>query len=247
MTTRPQILFIHGWWSTGWVWSRFERAFRARGYRTRAVDLPYRIEGTAPGRIGFGQLVDAAAAAAREMDNPVLVGHSAGGLIAQKLAEIGDPPACVCLGPAAPRGILAIATLDMLRLALRYAPAMLLSRTFLPGPDEMRRFSLNRLPEAEHAEVRAQMSPQSGRVALQMGLAGIPVDAARVTAPMLVIGAGQDRMTPPRVTRAIARRYGADYKEYPDNAHFMLREPGWETIAGDVMDWIEGATEKGTQ
>jgi len=41
----------------------------------------------------------------------------------------------------------------------------------------------------------------------------VRIDPRKLRAPLLIIGAGQDRLTPPAQTQAIARRYDADYRE----------------------------------
>jgi len=37
----------------------------------------------------------------------------------------------------------------------------------------------------------------------------------------------------------MAKRYGSDYLEYPEHAHYIMREPGWEAVANDVIGWLE--------
>jgi hypothetical protein len=63
-----------------------------------------------------------------------------------------------------------------------------------------------------HAEVaRLIAASQVRRIVLSLIRAG----RRRLRAPLLFGGAGDDRLTPPDLlTRAIARRYGADYREY---------------------------------
>jgi hypothetical protein len=49
----------------------------------------------------------------------------------------------------------------------------------------------------------------------------------------------EDHLTPPNVIKAIARKYQADYREYPRHAHYLMREPGWAEIAEDIAQWLE--------
>lgn len=55
-----------------------------------------------------------------------------------------------------------------------------------------------------------------------------------------MLAGGEDRITPARVVRKVARRYGpqTDYKEFPDHAHWLMAEPGWEQVANHVADWL---------
>ncbi len=105
---------------------------------------------------------------------------------------------------------------------------------------------LNLLPEAEQKKFYEQLVYDSGRATSEVGFwyfdhqkASI-VDENKVTGPMLIIGAGKDRITPVSISRKIAKKYeNADYKEYSNHAHWILHEPGWETVAEDIFKWLQ--------
>src|SRR5207249_11885309 len=74
--------------------------FAGRGYTGYALNLRGH-HGSKPvddiGRVRFADYLADARAAAAAIGNPIIVGHSMGGLLAQKLAELGEPPAVVAL------------------------------------------------------------------------------------------------------------------------------------------------------
>lgn len=199
------------------------------------------------GKVRFGEYVDDARAVAEKLDNPVLVGSSSGGLVVQKLAEILDPPADVALTPAAPRGVFALATRELLFAALRHAPEILLWRPLMPGKEEMVRLQLGVLPPRERDRVYGLQMPDSGRQTFDIAVAGFPVAASKVRCPVLVVGAGEDRITPGRVVRKIAARYGADFRFHEGFAHVVTLEPGWERVAADVADWLDAGIGAGVR
>src|SRR5271157_2888729 len=89
---RPTLLFVHGAFCGGWVWTEYFLPFLAeRGWRCIAVSL--RGHGLSAGRDrldSFGladYVVDAAQAAAGLDRPPVVVGHSMGGVVAQIFAQ----------------------------------------------------------------------------------------------------------------------------------------------------------------
>ena len=88
-----RVFFVHGWWAGAWVWSRFEPVFRARGFQTTAIDLPLPAPGRSVGRTSFPDHLAAVRRAADVLGGPVVVGHSAGGLLALRLAEERALPA----------------------------------------------------------------------------------------------------------------------------------------------------------
>jgi len=61
---------------------------------------------------------------------------------------------------------------------------------------------------------------------------------AKVTTPVLVVAAERDTFFSRREMQATARAYGAELASFP-MAHNMMLEPGWQTVAGHVIDWLE--------
>jgi pimeloyl-ACP methyl ester carboxylesterase len=227
------VLFIHGWWSGAWVWSRFVDPFRSAGFRTHALDLP----GPETGRSSFSDHLEDALEAARGIGDPVLVGHSAGGLLAMKMCETLDPPACVAITPAAPAGVLPRPSLLLSRFLAAALPSILLGRDYFPRR-LLPQIALNMVPPAEQEAILARMRPVSASQVRLIVPSLIRVAPRRVRSPVLIVGAGKDRLTPVAQTRAIARRYGADYREYSDADHFILLEEGWSQMASDAISWI---------
>ena len=84
-----------------------------------------------------------------------------------------------------------------------------------------------------------RLVPESGRMAFDVAFAGVSVDATRIRSPMLVVAAREDRITPARMVRKIARKYRAELRVYDGHAHMLLLEPGWELIAGEVATWLD--------
>ena len=56
---------------------------------------------------------------------------------------------------------------------------------------------------------------------------------------MLVVAGREDRITPAKMVRKIARKYGAELRVYDGHAHMVLLEPGWEVIAREVATWLD--------
>jgi non-heme chloroperoxidase len=242
---RHPILFVHGMWGGAWNWETYLPFFAERGWRCHALNLRGH-HGSKPvadiGRVSIDDYVADARTVAEAIGNPILIGHSMGGLIVQKLAELCDPPAVVAITPAPPRGIFALGSGPLLRAALRHAAEILFRRPTLPSFAEAIALELNRLPPETQRRVYARLVPESGRQAFEVAVKGVAVDAERVRCPMLVIGAVQDVITPVTTVRKIAAKYRAEYREYRAFAHMIVIEPGWERVAGDIAAWLEKVT-----
>lgn len=56
-------------------------------------------------------------------------------------------------------------------------------------------------------------------------------NARLVTAPLLVLGASDDRSRVDGDASAVARVYQADVEIFPDMGHVMMLESGWHSVA----------------
>lgn len=235
-------------WEGAWFWEGYLDFFSSHGYACYAVDLRGR-RGSKPvsdiGKVSIQDYIADVRTVAEELNHPVLIGHSMGGLLVQKLAELLDPPAIVAITPAAPRGIFALNTWTVFKAALRHWREIFLGRPLMPSRAEMSRLELNRLPPEEQDRIYHRLLPESGRQTFDIAVKGLPVDASKVRCPVLVIGASEDNITAAKMVSKIARKYKADYKEYEGFAHMIVLEPGWERVAQDIANWLQGAIQTG--
>lgn len=246
-SSRPPVLFLHGIFAAGWVFAEAQRWFAARGVTTYAANLRGHGDGAPVPRLGevpVRAYVDDALAAARTVIErhrmaPVVVGHSMGGLLGQKVAEAGMAAALVLLCSAPPRGIPVIGwTLISRMLRPRYLVPLLRSRPLAPTRADADAMILNGVDPAERAGIFAQLQADSGRACRQLALGALRVNVDRVRCPVLGVVGLEDRFVPPRAGRAIARRYGATLLELPGRAHFPLGEPGHDALLAEIDRWI---------
>ncbi len=247
------IVMIHGMWGSHHNWDLYKTFFEQRGYTCVVPDLRHH-EGEpgdpVPAGLGDTSLedyTDDLEALIRSLpEPPVIMGHSMGGLLAQKLAERGLGCAAVLVTPASPAGINALkysvirSTLSIqMRWAFWEKPMKLSFGEACYG-------ILNRLPPAEQRKAYDTFLHESGRAAFEIGF--WPIDSGRASSvleskvkiPLLVIGAVEDRMTPAVVVKKVAEKYAsvATYMEFGAHSHWILEEPGWEEVAGSIEGWI---------
>ncbi len=238
---KPRVLLVHGMFGGAWYWEPYQALLARRGYESSALDLRGH-HGSRPvadiGKVSLHDYTDDALAVARTLDRPIVIGHSMGGLLAQKVAEAGACRALVLLASAPPRWIPPVSWL-LLRKQVKYVKDLLLRHALMPDRGDADALMFNRTPVDDRARFFAKLVPESGKAGLELSLGAVGVHASRVTCPVLVVVGRDDRFVVPRIARALARKYHAPLKEYDRFAHHSMSEPGWETVAGDIVDWMD--------
>jgi pimeloyl-ACP methyl ester carboxylesterase len=241
-TARPRVLLIHGMFGGAWYWEEYQRFLATHGYESHAVNLRGH-HGSRPvtdiGRVRIQDYVADALQVARTLDRPIVIGHSMGGLIAQRIAELDACRATVLMAAAPPRWI-PVASALLVSKQVKYARALLLWEPLLPSRADADDLMFNRTPLSDRDAFFARLVPESGRAGLQLSFGALAVHEWRVTSPVLVICGGDDQFVVPRVARALARKYKTTLREYPGFAHHIMSEPGWERPGTDVVNWMEG-------
>ncbi len=235
------VLCLHGLFAGSWVFEQVLPLIAERGYPATALSFrghPPSAALRTIGRTSIAAYCHDAFEAARELERPIVIGHSLGGLVALLLASRNLVRAAVLVSSAPPRGISVFSRPLLLRMA-RYLPALLLSRPFVPSDVDLDALVLNRVPEGERPAIRHRFVADSGRAARQaaLGVYDVPLRSLRV--PLLVVGAEHDRFVPLNVARRLARRYDATLHVARGHGHFLFAEPGWETEVGAILDWID--------
>ena len=238
---KPPVLLIHGMFGGAWYWEDYQNLLARHGYASHAINLRGH-HGSRPvrdiGKVAASDYVVDALEVARTLDNPILIGHSMGGLIAQKVAESGGCRAVVLIAPAPPRWIPVVSWILFLK-ELKYSLEMFGRKALIPARADVDPLIFNRTPLADRDAFFAKLVPESGRAGLDLAFGVLGVSAHRVTAPMLVISGTDDQFVVPRVSRAVARKYKATLREYDSFAHHIMSEPGWEEPADEVIEWMD--------
>ena len=247
--SHPPMLMVHGIMGGAWYFAKWLQFFSARGHPAYALNLRGH-HGSRPVE-NFGQVsvmdyvtdVRDAASGIRERHPGaplILVGHSMGGLVVQRATEWVSPAALILLSPVPPGGI-PLLSWPLFRRELKHIPGMLASRAVIANPRDAADLFLNRVDPAEVASFVPLWTPASGRAGREITFSRIAVDAKRITCPVLVVAGADDVAIPPRIQTKIARKYGAPFRVYDGNAHFLIWEAGWDRIASDVAAWLDQA------
>lgn len=243
------LLFVHGSYSGAWVWDRhFLPFFAERGYEAHALSL--RGHGASEGRelLPFCRLRDYVADLEQVVSAlprpPVLIGHSMGGMIVQKVLHRRRVPATVLMAPVPPHGLLG----SMLGIAL--ANPMLyheMAWAQALGPRSVDAGSLRRalfsddMPDDDVRCYLDRFQYESTLVIFDLLGLDLPPSRPRLDLPVLVLGAANDGFVFSGALEATARTYRTRPEILPDIAHAMMLDHGWEAVARRILDWLEVA------
>jgi pimeloyl-ACP methyl ester carboxylesterase len=235
---RPPVICVHGGCHASWCWQEHAMAYAEAGHDVHVLNWLGR-NGSDPvpveqfvGMSIADVVADIEKVAAGLDAVPVLIAHSMGGLAAQLYAASHPVQALVLLTPVVPSN--AGATPIELPIGDSTAPwgpppLEMTSQLFFQGLDEERTRHFHALLVAE--------SPLRVYEATRWTL---PVDAAKIVAPTLVVSGALDILTPADTGRKLADLYGADYRLEAGHGHNVLLGPGADRIAQEVVEWLQG-------
>lgn len=255
----PPVMFIHGLWLAASSWDPWRDRFAAAGFPTLAPTWPgeaptvpdTRAHAEDQAGIGIDEVTAHFAEAIAPLGRkPIIVGHSFGGLIAQKLLAADVAAAAVAIDPAQIQGVKTI-PLAQLRSSFPVLgnPANA-KRSVTLTPDAFAHGFGNALDRSESDSLYDHWSiPSPGRPLFQAAFAnllpGSPahVDTHVERGPLLILGGGRDRTVPESVSRSAFHRYHRartdnDYVVFPDRGHSLTVDHGWPEVADTVIEWL---------
>lgn len=219
------LVFIHGMWSSADVWQNFIDYFKKRNFECKAISLKENIDLK---KASFMDYVNKVGNAIDKDD--ILIGHSMGGLIVQKMAEKGiGGGVAICSAP--PKGV----KMDIKIASLKFLPKIIMKKPFKPDYKFVKKYILNCVDEEEARKIYEEMDIDSSIVAYEIAMNKIEVDEKRVKCPLLFIAVKEDKISPPQMVEKIARKYNADYRLY-NGCHWIFKN--WREIADGISEFL---------
>ncbi len=247
------IVLIHGTNAGPWTLANFAEFFAEKEFACHSpayrhhdpTPLPERAE-LLKGLSIADYVEDIASFVGTLNTRPVLVGHSLGGIVAQKLASRGMARGIVLLNGSVNWGILPTTDQERELARLFISSGAFWDETLLPDFETMSRYGLNKLDRKEQRRVFNRLGPESGRVMFELFFwmfddnQTTRIDYDAITCPVLMVSGTDDLAVPPSTSRLIAERHGerATFLEAPGFGHYLTLEPAWKEIAELCIDWI---------
>jgi pimeloyl-ACP methyl ester carboxylesterase len=258
---RTPVVFIHGLWLHATSWTPWLEHFRNAGYEPlapgwpnepdtveQARDLPELVANTSIDDVTahFTKIIDSLDAV------PIIVGHSFGGLIAEKLLGQGIGLGAVAIDPAQIKGVLPL-PLAQLRSAFPALgnPTNLHKSVSLTA--KQFRFAIgNALTEEESDKLFETWAiPAPARPLFQAATANFSLHSQAKVAtenqargPLLLISGVEDHTVPDTTTRSTFKQYRhstavTELKQFEGRGHSLTVDHGWREVADATLDWLK--------
>jgi pimeloyl-ACP methyl ester carboxylesterase len=239
------LLLIHGAGGTSAYLKNYLRFFARAGWLCYAVNLRGHYPSDPEAAMAQMTIEDYIEDVERVMmvlgiEDCSLIGHSMGGLIAQRTAmHFKSVRALITIASAPPAGV----PLEI-ENNLPYPEAIMNSMWGLFNLQPVKltyslaeKTVLNNIEEMEKKNIFPMFVAESLMVGYQVAQ-GVFVDPDQIVCPKLVIGCRRDLMAAESMERKLAEFLKADYISYEQFAHLPMLEKGWEQSAGDICGWL---------
>ena len=223
------LVFVHGMWCSGSIWKNFIEYFKARNYECRAVNLK---EGFDLRHVCFMDYVDKVASIVGRED--VLIGHSMGGLIVQKVAEQKRIKGGVAICSAPPKGI-KLSNTSLFLYSLKFLSKIITKKPIMPDKKFVKEFLANCVEEEKLEEIYEKMEAEAPKVAYELATGKIAVDEKKVDSPLLFIATKDDKASPPGMVEKIAKKYNAEFV-VKNGCHWIFDD--WEEISEEIAKFL---------
>jgi pimeloyl-ACP methyl ester carboxylesterase len=255
------VVFVHGLWLHASSWEQWTDCFREEGYLPAAPGWPGELATVRESRekpeavAGFG--LSAIADHYRQIigglqASPVLIGHSIGGLIVQRLLAGGHGIAGISIDAPAPRGVFRFppSSSRVASYALRN-PANRSRRAVSLSDEQFRYAFANAVSEFESESLYDRWAiPSPGRPLFEVVTANLSRHSPAAVdtdnpdrGPLLLMAGARDRTVPASVVAANYRLYRrsravTEFLQIPERGHSLTIDSHWEDVGGAALTWL---------
>jgi alpha-beta hydrolase superfamily lysophospholipase len=258
--TRTPVVFIHGLWLHATSWAPWAELFSEAGYDPIAPGWPGDPDTVEAARANpdaiadhgiddvtrhYQAIIDTLAA------RPILIGHSFGGMIAEKLLGLDYGAAAIGIDAAQIKGVLPL-PLSALHSTLPVFKNPANKHRAVSLTAEQFRFSFgNAVSEEESGALYERWAiPAPGKPLFEAAAATVSLHSpAKVNTanegrgPLLLIMGGRDHTVPEAITKATVKQYRhssavTDLEEFADRGHSLTIDSGWREVADGCLAWL---------
>ena len=258
---RTPVVFVHGLWLHASSWQPWVELFTERGYDPVAPGWPDEPDTVQDARNEPDRMADKGIDEVTEHyakiiqglpSRPVLVGHSFGGLIVEKLLGLDHGAGGIAIDAAQIKGVLPL-PLSSLHGALPVFKNPANRHRAVSLTAEQFRFSFGNAidPDESDALYEKWTVPAPGRPLFEAAAANFSLHSpAKVNTdnedrgPLLLVMGGRDHTVPEVITKSTHKKYKhsaavTDVIEFADRGHSLTIDNGWREVAEACLSWMD--------
>jgi pimeloyl-ACP methyl ester carboxylesterase len=261
MSAPTPVVFIHGLWIHSSAWQPWQDLFREAGYEPMAPGWPgdrptveeTRKNVAALAGVGIDDITAAYRTTIAALPaKPIVIGHSFGGLIAQKLLASGDAVAAIAIDPGQIKGVKPL-PFAQIRSGLPVLKSPGNRKKAISLTAQQFRYGFgNAISDTESNALYSQWTiPGPGRPLFEASAANFSktspaaVDTRKSDrGPLLFIAGGKDHTVPEVVVKAAYGLYAnskavTDLRVFADRGHSLVLDSGWREVADASLTWLK--------
>ncbi|MCB2360139.1 alpha/beta hydrolase [Clostridium estertheticum] len=249
--TNP-IVFVHGANHGAWCWSEyFMSYFSSKGYTSYALSLRGHGKSEGKERINSFSLADYEEDVLEVIKSlkkkPILIGHSMGGAIVQKIIHNDSDKikAAVLMSTMSPEGMIR----DLLRvLFTRFRQSgklSLLNKGKKDGfPYEI--FFSKELSLDRRNSYISLLQAESHKAVKEMLSRIVPIPT-KINVPLLILGSKDDWFFNEKAVKRIGKAYRVKPIIFENISHDMMLDPNWKTVANSIIGFLNESKFKSSE
>ncbi|EGD48844.1 alpha/beta hydrolase fold protein [Ruminiclostridium papyrosolvens DSM 2782] len=243
----PPLLFIHGAYHGAWCWEEnFLAYFSSRGFSSYAVSFRGHGKSVINEELNTCSLSDYVEDVLKTIEllgqRPVLIGHSMGGAIVQKISYLYPDKitAAVLMSSVPPSGFVK----EYWRLLLTNLRKVLAINLFNKGenvefPADL--FLSDQLPMKKRSDIISLLQPESTKALGDLCRRIVP-KSINNKVPMLVLGSLSDRFFTAATAVSTCKAYNTKLVVFPEISHDMMLDPNWGAAADEIFAFLHKLT-----
>ncbi len=247
------IVFVHGLFLNHQSWENWKNFFEEKGYTCYAPsypldnDTPANLWKNTPPELGkvdfkavfnhYEKFIDALP------EKPIIIGHSMGGLIAQKLVEFNKAEAAICISTAPPKGVMTTKW-SFLKSNFGLLNPLKGNAVFKPTAKWFHYAFANTMSRTESDKYFEQfVTPESRNIPRGTLKKFAKINFKQSHAPLLFIAGSEDHIIPSSLVKKNFKKYQRatgikELKIYEGRGHLICLDKKWKEVATFVLDWI---------
>lgn len=237
------------------AWDKWQAYFQRLGYTTIAPawplhDSPIKQQWTpeaeaALGKLTLDQVIESYREVLRQLpEKPIVIGHSMGGLVAQKLLSEGLVAKAVAIDSAPPSGLVVFNWSFIKSNWPVINPFADIDQPVAPSSGDFQYAFANCLSEeAAQALYQEYAVPESRRVGRGTRSEVAKIDFSKPHGPLLIIAGENDHIIPAALNRKNFTKYSdpssvTDFHQFPGQCHALIVDRNWKDVADYVEGWL---------